>query len=192
MAAKCYVCGEQAEGECLVCGKAFCPSHGNRLCAQCGEQDEVERRAEAYESLPSPFFFRGALALAILAVLLEVGWDAYRSMSGGSNQDYSGPPGISAAQNLTPVATIMATPQAQPQATPAAANPTAVPPTAVPPTVVPPTPTPGVLRYTIQVGDTLLGIAIRFGVTVEALQAANGNLDPTLLQVGKSLIIPNT
>ncbi|MBI2863693.1 MAG: LysM peptidoglycan-binding domain-containing protein [Chloroflexi bacterium] len=180
MAAKCYVCGEPAEGDCLVCGKAFCPSHGDRLCAQCGEQDELERRAEAYEGLPSPFFFRGALAIAILAVVLEVGWDAYRSVSSGPVQEYGRTPVISASPDSTPAAAAQSTPTSVPQPTPSVAL----------PTPVPPTPTPAVLRYSVQSGDSLLAIAAKFGVTVEALQAANGNLEPTRLQIGQSLIIP--
>ena len=180
MASKCYVCGEPAEGDCLVCGKAFCPSHGDRLCAQCSEQDEVERRAEAYDSLPSPFFFRGALAIAILAIVLEVGWDAYRSVSNGPTQGYIAPPVISAAPNATPEATVQPTP-------PPASQPT---PTAVKPTPVPPTATPAVLRYSVQAGDSLLAIAARFGVTLDALQAANNNVDPSRLQIGQSLVIP--
>jgi LysM repeat protein len=50
------------------------------------------------------------------------------------------------------------------------------------------TPTPTV--YVVQQGDTLGAIAIRFGVSVEAIQAANGIDDPTKLRVGQELIIP--
>jgi len=44
--------------------------------------------------------------------------------------------------------------------------------------------------YTVQNGDTLGGIALRFGVTVEAIQAIN-NMDTTLIYVGQLLQIPN-
>lgn len=43
--------------------------------------------------------------------------------------------------------------------------------------------------YIVQNGDTLGGIALRFGVTVEAIQAIN-NLDTTLIYVGQVLQIP--
>ena len=49
---------------------------------------------------------------------------------------------------------------------------------------------PTQVLYTVQNGDTLGGIALRFGVTVEAIQTAN-NLDSTLIYVGQVLIIPN-
>lgn len=39
-------------------------------------------------------------------------------------------------------------------------------------------------------GETLFRIARRYGVTVEALQRANGIDDPTTLRIGRSLVIP--
>jgi LysM repeat protein len=42
-----------------------------------------------------------------------------------------------------------------------------------------------------QSGDTLLGIAIQYGVDLNALREANGNLDPRSLQIGQQLIIPD-
>jgi LysM repeat protein len=50
------------------------------------------------------------------------------------------------------------------------------------------TPTP--IVYQIQSGDTLLAIAAEFGVSSEAIQEANGIIDPRRLQIGQSLIIP--
>ncbi len=44
--------------------------------------------------------------------------------------------------------------------------------------------------YVVQPGDTLFGIASRFGTTVDALAAANGIADPANIQAGQSLIIP--
>jgi hypothetical protein len=44
--------------------------------------------------------------------------------------------------------------------------------------------------YTVREGDTLLGIAIDFGVDLGDLQAANGGIDPRTLQIGQQLIIP--
>jgi LysM repeat protein len=51
------------------------------------------------------------------------------------------------------------------------------------------TPTPTQILYTVQNNDTLGGIALRFGVTVEAIQAAN-NLSGTMVYVGQILQIP--
>src|SRR5437868_4651759 len=44
--------------------------------------------------------------------------------------------------------------------------------------------------YVVQPGDTLIGIADRFGVSVDQLMAANKLTDPALVQIGRVLTIP--
>lgn len=53
-----------------------------------------------------------------------------------------------------------------------------------------PTVTPTPIIYTIQLGDTLIPIARRFGVTVEEIMEANGISDPRRLQIGQQIIVP--
>jgi len=57
-------------------------------------------------------------------------------------------------------------------------------------TPVVPTPTP--FTYTVQRGDTLLRIAEKFGVSLEALQAANPQVLPNSMPVGTVLNIPSS
>lgn len=77
----------------------------------------------------------------------------------------------------------LVTPLPRPTST-AAALPTLVLPQATPlPTATP-------ILYTVRAGDTLIDIAYRYGVSVEALRAANGNIAPERLQIGQLLVIP--
>jgi LysM repeat protein len=89
-----------------------------------------------------------------------------------------------------------------PEEKPAASLPTSTPLATIPPraTFTPapatpaPTPTPTLtptpIVYQVQSGDTLLAIAIEFGISAEAIQEANGIVDPRRLQIGQELIIP--
>jgi LysM repeat protein len=67
--------------------------------------------------------------------------------------------------------------------------------TSIPTEMLTPTPsvtaTPTQTLYIVQTGDTLGGIALRFRVTVEAIQTFN-NLDTTLIYVGQALQIPRS
>ncbi|MEZ4660052.1 MAG: LysM peptidoglycan-binding domain-containing protein [Caldilineaceae bacterium] len=70
------------------------------------------------------------------------------------------------------------------------------PPTATPAPYTPaptatPTVTPTPVIHEIASGDSLLGIANQYDISVAALQEANGILDPRTLQVGQQLIIPS-
>lgn len=51
-------------------------------------------------------------------------------------------------------------------------------------------PTARLTTYTVQPGDTLLGIALEHAVPVETLARLNGLPDPDLIQVGTTLLIP--
>ncbi len=77
----------------------------------------------------------------------------------------------------------------------AAVDSNTVAPVAVPPPpdaqpVQPPPPAAASQSYVIQAKDTYSSIAPKFGVTVKALQAANPNVDPARLQIGKTIVIP--
>jgi LysM repeat protein len=94
------------------------------------------------------------------------------------------------------VITLEPTPTPEPTATLAVAVEVAtLPPTSTPAPYTPaptatPTITPTPVIHTILSGESLLGVAGQYGVSVAALQDANGILDPRFLQVGQQLVIP--
>lgn len=112
--------------------------------------------------------------------------------------------GISFAQRAGAVPTPAATGAAQPTATVAPAitfTPAPTVPPTLTPTVVPtatPTPSPTATAtvaptpvvYVIQAGDSLEGIAKKFGVSTDKIAQANHLSDPNNLAEGQKLTIP--
>jgi len=89
-----------------------------------------------------------------------------------------------------PTSTASPTARPSPSATPTPTpSPTPIPATPVPTPTPAPTPAPQ-QTYVVAEGDTLAGIADRFGTTVSALQAANGIDDPDEIIIGQVLVIP--
>jgi hypothetical protein len=64
-------------------------------------------------------------------------------------------------------------------------------PTVIPPVVGIALPSPTTISYTVVQGDTLIGIAGRYSITLETLLTANPSIQTTILSVGTTLIIPN-
>jgi LysM repeat protein len=112
------------------------------------------------------------LVLAVLAVL--VFWWRVGTESAAENTTDD------AVQAILPTSVPLLDPTATPEPTPTA------PPTATPSQFVT---TPVEVKHTVQSGDTLLSIALDYGVTVEEIQQAN-NLTGVLIRVGDELIIP--
>ncbi len=104
--------------------------------------------------------------------------------SGSAGGASAASPSVSAAPAATP--TPLATPT--PVATPTAAAPSGTPAETGSPTPTPPQ-TPAV--HVVKPGETLSQIALRYGVTVDALQTANKITDPNVLLAGQRLVIPN-
>lgn len=78
---------------------------------------------------------------------------------------------------------------ASPSASPAAGSPASGSPASGSPT--PPAPTATPIRYVIVPGDTLLDLALRYDVPLDALRAANAD-SSGLLQIGQVILIPPT
>jgi len=55
-----------------------------------------------------------------------------------------------------------------------------------------PLPTPTPFTYAVQRGDTMSGIALKFGVSIDDLQAANPEVSPNAMSVGQALKIPSS
>ena len=54
-----------------------------------------------------------------------------------------------------------------------------------------PLPSPTPFTYTVQTGDTMSSIALKFGVSIDDLQAANPEISPNAMSVGQVLNIPS-
>ena len=89
----------------------------------------------------------------------------------------------------TVVAGVTVTPTDTPRPT-ATRRATYTPVPATPSDTPTPTVTPTPIIYVIQKGDTLIPIARKFGITVQAIQEANGISDPRRLRIGQEIIIP--
>lgn len=146
---------------------------------------QLEQRARAWEAageqttaIPQTWMLGGALA-AVLVLVLGAWIVLARSGTPPAAESGGG------IVIITPTATPLPAGAAPPTETqePSAANPTPTP---------PPEPTPTPVVYVVQPGDTLFGIALSFGLSVEDLQEANDISDPGTLQVGQELIIPPT
>ncbi len=72
----------------------------------------------------------------------------------------------------------------KPSETPERPSPTA-------PVPAPTEPATEACYHTVQAGENLFRIALRYDTTVEAIAQANGITDPTTVQVGQKLLIPN-
>ena len=53
-----------------------------------------------------------------------------------------------------------------------------------------PAPAPSGCRYVVRYGDTLSGIAYKYGVSISSIMRANSILNPSLIYAGQTLIIP--
>ena len=97
------------------------------------------------------------------------------------------------APTATPAPPASATPRLRPlpSGTPAPVVPTGTPGVAPTPVIIAsPTATATPVTHAVLEGESLLGIAIDYGVSLEALQAANPDVQAQFLSIGTVLIIP--
>jgi LysM repeat protein len=160
------------------------------------------------------------VAIGCVLAAVVAGWTLFLRNLGEATPTPSGTTAVALVVTFTPrpaTATYTPTFTPTPTRTPTAAiAPTRVPPV---PTVTPvltatlvpvlptPVPTPTITlppsatptatftprplqTYVVKKGDTLYDIARRFGVSLQALAAANGITDPRLIRPGQVLVIP--
>lgn len=183
---RCFQCDEDATQECPRCGALYCDDHGDALCERC---------MDPALALPSYRVYRGSLLALLVGSIVAV----WLLVLPPASADQDGPPQSIAGMLNTP------TPTAPPEETVSAdetpeATPTEAAPAETPtPTSTPtPTPEPEEQRYSVQPGDTLLIIAEQFAppgtdssAFADRIAQANGIADPSALQVGQELVIPN-
>ncbi len=118
------------------------------------------------------------ISACTVLVVLQL-WDRYRPPSVATTE---------AAANLTSPTPVLFTVTPRGDTTlPAPAIITVTVPVVVQPSPEPPR---GVITYTVQSGDTLGAIAIRFEISLDALMAANELDNPDIVSEGQVLLIP--
>ncbi|MEX2446932.1 MAG: LysM peptidoglycan-binding domain-containing protein [Dehalococcoidia bacterium] len=183
---QCFSCDQEAVQECPRCGALYCDDHGDALCDRC---------ADPVLALPSYRVFRGSL-LALLVGSIVAVWLLVLPPAAA---DQDGPPsslqGVVQPGAETPTATpdVEGTPAGGSVPGPDGSTGTTTP--AVTPTEEPtpeptPTPEPEPTTYTVQPGDTLIGIAQQLGVNQDELQSINDITDPASIQPGQVLTVP--
>jgi nucleoid-associated protein YgaU len=128
----------------------------------------------------------GLMALALAAIVVA------RVPRGETESTFAGVASPSPVVLVAPAATPTPrpTPRPTPTPVPSPVAPSLAPSAAASGDVNAATASPAVRTYTVQSGDTLYGIAIEFGTSVEAIQAANGMGSSTHLNIGQVLTIP--
>lgn len=135
---------------------------------------------------------QAVLAVAMIGAAAALLLARLGSPSGGVTGQSAGPstlPGASGIAEASPSVAASASPSLVPSPSNEPSTPASAPPSA------PPTPSPSAGQgagetYTVQAGDTLSGIAARFGTTVKKLSALNGITDPSLIHTGQVLKLP--
>jgi LysM repeat protein len=134
-----------------------------------------------------------ALLVGLMVIAFAVVVIARATPGGPGGSRGGGVLSTSSAGAATPIATMVSEPPSA-SATPTPPPTSSPSPTPAPPSATPrPTPAPspsGTREYKVKAGDTLSGIAARFGTTVKVLKALNNIADPRLIRVGQILIIP--
>ncbi|HET7738129.1 MAG TPA: LysM peptidoglycan-binding domain-containing protein [Tepidiformaceae bacterium] len=169
----CHYCDEAAELQCPTCGRLYCPDHGDDVCVRCMAPESA---------IPSAALYRGSLLTLVVVSVIAV----YLFISPPSDDSAASEPRAITTQ--PPAAT--QAPTRNPAAQPTAASRTTPSPQGSATAGASPTRSTGSRTHTVVSGDTLLGIAGLYDVTVEEIEAANPGVTLDPLGVGDVLVIP--
>lgn len=168
----CHYCDQPAEEQCPSCGRLYCREHGDDVCLRCLSTDSAT---------PSALAYRGSILALALASLVTI-FLLVRPPESDSATDEARPVATATAIG----ATATATPEGG-----AAAGRTVVPSTVAGASASPVvSPSPADTTHEVKSGDTLFAIAGQYGVTTDALVAANPGVELDPLAVGTILKIP--
>jgi len=169
----CHYCTQAASRECPTCGRLYCGDHGEDVCLRCLSPEAAT---------PSVLAYRGALLALAVGAILAI-FLAIDPPTSKSSQDSVRTSNGSSLPSPTPRAS----------ATTAPARTTTTAATQAAATIAPTrsATAPAGASYTVEAGDSLSGIASRFGITVEQLIAANpGMTIDSNIQPGQVINIP--
>jgi len=188
--------GEKQRRSCLGAGHRTCPDYLAAERAAAPQRLASRRPLVATAPVvverggfPLPAGVRverrlGARILAAIVVVAAVG--AFLVARG----PFAGP-GASPAPSASAVAALpTVTPGATPTATPGVTPAPSATPAATPARTPKPSPQPVARTYRVRSGDTLSGIAAKFGTTSKILARLNGITNLSLLRVGQVLKLP--
>ena len=175
----CHYCDRPAEEQCPTCGRLYCLDHGDDVCARCMAPESAT---------PGSVMYRGSVVALVLVSLVAI----FLFLRPPESKSVAG------TVELVATATVVQSPTATPTPkgrtpTPGASSQASASGTAAngTPTASAATAT-GVTgkTYTVVSGDTLGGIAVANGTTLEALEAANPGITPDNLPIGTVLTLP--
>jgi LysM repeat protein len=161
---------------------SYCLNAGYATCTRyrAWELRQAGRAADAAPRSAGRRLAIGIAALGLLAVV-GVGMGVLIGHLGGTGVAADISPQASASPQVSASASPSSSPSPVASASPSAA------PTAAPS----PSPSRGAtIVHVVRVGESLSRIAARYGTTVAAIVAANGLLDPSVIQPGQELVIP--
>lgn len=157
-----------AADQCPECGAPVAVDA--KVCRQCGALlGELAKRKDWSATVLAPAL-ETVLVLAILGSLIGAIW---MMRPQAQSADVPGPRGTPTPLP-TSTATFTRTPTSTPSATP----------------TVTPTPTPSFFVHVVKQDDTLIGIALEYGLTVDSILEANDMDEDDFLQIDQELIIP--